>query len=381
MRANKIIGQEKIWERLVATHENNHVAGAYLFHGPSGNGKEGMAIHFAALLNCRAGGKEPCGSCISCVKFNTLQHPNLTLIVPLPKDKSIKKNDPPLKALNDETITALTELIAVKAKDPYAKIRLPRSNTILINSIREVREKIYLKAVETGRKMVLIFDADLLMTGEGSSANALLKILEEPPPETSFILTSDYPVRLVETIRSRCQQLFFPPVPAETLELYLQEAVDKSAEDVRLIAHLSQGNVHMAKHLISEDLAEVQNLLTSLVEWMTKPTERGWRSFIHHAASTFRTNPQELNFHFQLLSYWFRDAQLIQKMDGNASVILEGIESRLKEFAGQYPNGDFATIVQALETCSSSLSRNYNLNLVITNLQFGIQESLQGSSG
>jgi len=56
--------------------------------------------------------------------------------------------------------------------------------------------------METGRKMVLIFDADLLMTGDGSSANALLKILEEPPPETSFILITDFPERLVETIGS-----------------------------------------------------------------------------------------------------------------------------------------------------------------------------------
>ena len=381
MILNKLIGQEKIWERLVTAYENDHIAGAYLFHGPSGVGKEGTALRFSGLVNCKAEGSALCGECSSCAKFNTLQHPNLTLIVPLPKDRGINIKDPPAKALKDETITALAELIAAKAKDPYEKIRLPRSNTILINSVREVREKIYLKAMESGRKMVVIFDADLLMTGDGSSANALLKILEEPPQETSFILTTDFPERLVETIGSRCQQVFFPPVQTETVAKHLQESLAKPAEEAKLIAHLAQGNTRMAKHLAKQDLEEVQNQLLSLVKWLTQPSEENWRSFTHHAASTYRTNPQELNFHFQLLSYWFRDAQLIQKMNGDAHIILEGMEKSLRNFVKSFPAGDFASIVKELETCSSSLSRNYSLNLVITNLLFDIQESLQGAAG
>jgi len=381
MILDTLIGQEKIWKRLVTAYENDHITGAYLFHGPSGVGKEGIAIRFAGLVNCKAGGSALCGECSSCAKFNRLQHPNMTLIVPLPKDRDIKKNDPPAKALKDDTITALAELIAAKADDPYTKIRLPRSNTILINSIREVREKIYLKAMETGRKMVLIFDADLLMTGDGSSANALLKILEEPPPETSFILITDFPERLVETIGSRCQQVFFPPVQTEIVAKHLQESLATPAEEAKLIAHLAQGNVRMAKHLAKQDLEEVQNQLLSLVKWLTKPSENNWRSFTQHAASTYRTNPQVLNFHFQLLSYWFRDAQFIQKMNGEAHIILEGMEYSLRKFVKHFPIGDFAAIVKELETCSSSLSRNYNLNLVITNLLFDIQENLHGTAG
>ena len=134
MILDTLIGQEKIWKRLVTAYENDHITGAYLFHGPSGVGKEGIAIRFAGLVNCKAGGSALCGECSSCAKFNRLQHPNMTLIVPLPKDRDIKKNDPPAKALKDDTITALAELIAAKADDPYTKIRLPRSNTILINS-------------------------------------------------------------------------------------------------------------------------------------------------------------------------------------------------------------------------------------------------------
>ena len=94
----------------------------------------------------------------------------------------------------------------------------------------------------------------ILMTGDGSSANALLKILEEPPPETSFILITDFPERLVETIGSRCQQVFFPPVQTEIVAKHLQESLATPAEEAKLIAHLAQGNVRMAKHLAKQDL-------------------------------------------------------------------------------------------------------------------------------
>ena len=91
MILDTLIGQEKIWKRLVTAYENDHITGAYLFHGPSGVGKEGIAIRFAGLVNCKAGGSALCGECSSCAKFNRLQHPNMTLIVPLPKDRDIKK--------------------------------------------------------------------------------------------------------------------------------------------------------------------------------------------------------------------------------------------------------------------------------------------------
>ena len=108
MILDTLIGQEKIWKRLVTAYENDHITGAYLFHGPSGVGKEGIAIRFAGLVNCKAGGSALCGECSSCAKFNRLQHPNMTLIVPLPKDRDIKKNDPPAKALKAVSYTHLT---------------------------------------------------------------------------------------------------------------------------------------------------------------------------------------------------------------------------------------------------------------------------------
>lgn len=374
---SKLVGQKPVWNRLKRAVENDRIASAYLFHGPSGVGKEGFALRFASLLNCRAPRGEPCGLCPSCIKFGKLHHPNLTLVLPLPKDRDISKDDPPIKALSDKTLSLLEDLTQQKASDPYRKIDLPRANTILLNTIREIRGKAYLKAMEAGRKMILVFDAHKLMTQQAESANALLKILEEPPENTTFVLTTDYPDRLSETIRSRCQTIYFPPVPEDEITRFLIKSVKKKEPEAHLMAHLSQGNIRTALSLSAGNLEEVDTLVTSLINWITSNSESGWRSFLHHGMSVYRTNAGEFAFHLQLLSYWFRDAMHTQKGDGEAELILRTCGEAIRDFAERYPKANYPEIVSAVETCTHSLSRNYNISLVLTNLLLDIQENLQ----
>jgi len=371
-----LVNQENIWLRLLASFQNNRVSSAYLFHGPRGVGKEGFAIRFAALLNCVNPKQKVCGICPSCLKFRKLQHPNMTMVIPLPKERDIKKGDPPVKALSDKTVRYLHELTAKKAEDLYLKIHLPQANTILLNSIRFLREKVYLKAMETGRKMILIFDAHQLMTQQAESGNALLKILEEPPDNTTFILTTEYPDRLSETIRSRCQNIYFPPIPEKELVHFLKEELKMNETEAHLIAHLSQGDVRMAKNLGVENLDELNSVITSLISWITSNSESGWRKFLHHGISVYRADPDEFFFHMQLLSYWFRDVLHVQKANGQANLILRGIKDDITDFSKRYPSADFPTIVSAIEVCRDSLSRNYNINLVLINLLLDIKDNL-----
>ncbi|MQY63405.1 MAG: hypothetical protein GH143_03750, partial [Calditrichaeota bacterium] len=178
------------WGRLVEAFGQGRLAHAYLFYGPAGSGKEGHAIELAALVNCQVPGKDgalrqaqdgACGRCPSCRKVQGLQHPNLQLVVPLPRRVPITKKDPPLKALKPADLEDLTDQLASKARDPYFPVRLKGAQSILINSVRELRRTTYLKPGERGWRTILIFEAEKLCTGEGAAANALLKLLEEPP--------------------------------------------------------------------------------------------------------------------------------------------------------------------------------------------------------
>ena len=128
-----IIGQDAVWNRLASISRGDRVGNAYLFHGPAGVGKEGMAIQFSSLLNCQNPTDDPCLNCSSCAKFKSLQHPNIHIVVPFPRDKDINKDDPPLKALSPKTLEMLIELMKQKGCDPYIKLELPRAKTIPVS--------------------------------------------------------------------------------------------------------------------------------------------------------------------------------------------------------------------------------------------------------
>jgi len=375
-----IIGQDAVWNRLAAISRGDRVGNAYLFHGPAGVGKEGMAIQFASLLNCQNPTDEPCLNCPSCAKFKSLQHPNIHIVVPFPRNKDINKDDPPLKALSPKTLEMLIELMKQKGCDPYIKLELPRAKTILINSIREIREKVYLKAIETGQKMVLIFEAEKLMSQQGESANALLKILEEPPDGTTLIVCTEYQERLSETIRSRCQSIFFPAVPESVIAPFLEENFQVSSEEAVLVAHLSQGNVRMGKSLAESDLTDVTATLQSLLSWAVSGTESGWRKFIAHGVATYRSSPPELMFQLQLLSYWFRDAFHAQKLNGESNFILSMLEKEVRKFSHRFPEADYTRIITAVEKCADSLARNFQLNLVLMDLLMEVRDGLKGAT-
>ncbi len=373
---HNIIGQQEIWSRLLSIFERNRIGNAYLFHGPAGSGKEAMALRLASLLNCKNPSNIPCFICASCSKFDSLQHSNLTVIVPFPRDKFIDKDDPPLKALAPKTAELLTELMAKKGEDPYMKLELPRAKTILINSNREIKKKAYLKAVESGKKMILIFEAEKLMSQQGESANALLKVLEEPPSDTTLILCTQYPERLFDTIRSRCQSIYFPAVMESQVASHLEEGFNLSREKAMLIAHLSQGNVRMAQSLADSDLDEIISTLQSMLAWVVSGTENGWRRFLAHGAITYRSSPAELAFQFQLLSYWFRDALQAQKFNMGSRFILSMMKDDIHKFNASYPSADYPRIITAVEKCTNSLNQNFQLNLVLMDLLMEVRDGL-----
>ncbi len=206
------------WDLLEKTIKNNKIGSAYLFSGPSGVGKEAMAIEYGATINREHYKDDTIKADASYARFKTLQHELLKLIVPLPAGKTQKNNVNILESLTNVELELLKENIEKKRTNPFHKIILPNATRIRINSIRELRKSLYLKSNDIGRKIVLIFDAHLLTVGQAESANALLKILEEPPENTSLILVTDKKNQLLPTILSRCQHIDFPPLVKETIK-------------------------------------------------------------------------------------------------------------------------------------------------------------------
>ena len=369
------LSQDGIWSLLQKTIENDKIGNAYLFSGPSGVGKEAMAIEYGATINKTHYIDNKINADASYNRFKTLQHELLKLVVPLPMGKTKKGSTNVLESLNKDDIDSLKEHILQKSTHSFHKIILPNATRIRINSIRELRKSLYLKSNDIGRKIVLIFDAHLLSAGQAESANSLLKILEEPPPNTTLILVTDKKNQLLPTILSRCQQIDFPPLTKETIkDTLLRNDIDsKSAE---LISGISQGNMRMALE-ISKD--SVDNLLKSIQDLsisVIQEDEKKWRKFINDNSQIIRKEISQFQHNIFLLQLWFKSVYRL-KIGINDELHRAEVIDFMQQFNQKYPNADLHKIDILLEETLEAVGRNLYMSLILTNLLINIKKHLK----
>ena len=368
--------QPFVWKRLTKIKSNKKIGNSYLFSGPVGCGKEWSAIEFSRLINCESHEFSSCASCSSCLKFSNLQHENLNLIFPLPSTSKLKAVDDPIKGISKEDYELVLQLIDLKAKDPFCKISIPKARRITINSIRFLRKSLYLKSQNTGRKIVIIFDAHLLSEGAGESANALLKILEEPPNNTSIILVTDKKSKLPLTITSRCQQIDFSNLSFDKArELIENDKVDN--DRATQLAMLSNGNMHLAKELVLKDidrpLKEAYNLLVSL----TFLDQNTWRNTINNLSMLAFRSPEEFIFKISLIQMWVSIASRFKFAKQETSSFDQYFKT-FEEFNNKYPHASFFEINNLLEDAMQALNRNLYMPLFILDMMITIQSLLKG---
>ena len=375
MTLDILSAQTRVWERLSQIRISKQVGGAYLFSGPTGCGKESLAIRFAQLLNCETSSEKPCDICPSCQRFHQLQHEKLKLIFPLPAVKK-KKDDRSgtSSTIGKGDMELVMEAIAKKAEDHFYKIKIPKSSRILIESIRELRKTLYLKSETSGRKIVLIFDAHLLSVGMGETANALLRILEEPPENTTMILVTDHVELLLPTILSRCQRIGIPRLNDTFIRDWLQMKMVKDSE-IQLLAGLSQGNIHQTRFLISQPIGDLLKLVNGLVKIISNDNPDHWRKFTQTYSRLARQDSATLSFHFMMLKIWFRSAnRLARRVE---DILHEtSFKPGMERLISTNPNADFSAITFELEDAILAIPMNLYMPLILTNLLLRIQKHL-----
>ena len=375
MTLDVLSAQARVWERLSQIRISKQVGGAYLFSGPTGCGKESLAIRFAQLLNCETSSEKPCDICPSCQRFHQLQHEKLKLIFPLPAVRK-KKDDRSgtSSTIGKGDMELVMEAIAKKAEDHFYKIKIPKSSRILIQSIRELRKTLYLKSETSGRKIVLIFDAHLLSVGMGETANALLRILEEPPENTTMILVTDHVELLLPTILSRCQRIGIPRLNDTFIRDWLQMKMVKDSE-IQLLAGLSQGNIHQARFLISQPIGDLLKLVNGLVKIISNDNPDHWRKFTQTYSRLARQDSATLSFHFMMLKIWFRSANRLAR--GVDDILHEtSFKPGMERLISTNPNADFSAITFELEDAILAIPMNLYMPLILTNFLLRIQKHL-----
>lgn len=257
MQFSDIIGLATIKQTLTQAVNANHVAHAQLFQGREGGGALAMAVAYATYVLCSdKQAHDSCGKCPSCLKMSKLAHPDVAYIFPTAGGK---------KVLSENFMNEWREFVL---QTPYAtlsdwldKISIKQGN-IPVEEARQLIQNLSLKSYEGGYKIVIIWQADLLNI---AAANALLKLLEEPPEKTLLLLVSTQADKLLTTIISRTQRVKIGSFDDVDIEHYLHEKHQLSTERAKQVAFLSEGNLAKAIEIINQ---ESENEQQWFAEWM-----------------------------------------------------------------------------------------------------------------
>jgi DNA polymerase III subunit delta' len=250
---HEIVGHEGLRQGLATAHGAGSLPACLLLHGSPGVGKQRLGLWLAQLLLCEDPGSEaPCGDCKSCRMCRNLEHPDLQWYFPLPRPKGASNPDKLRDALEAARFDRLTEIReqplrpSVSSADPTG---------LYLAVARSLRARAQRRPAMGSRQVFLVGEAESLVPQEASqeAANALLKLLEEPPEGTHLILTSNQPGRLLDTIRSRTLPLHVPALPRETVQTFLTEVAEVDPTEAERAAQLSRGSIGRALGFVPDE--------------------------------------------------------------------------------------------------------------------------------
>lgn len=257
MNFSSIPGQKEIKEKLLRSVKEERVSHAQIFAGNEGCGSMALALAYARYISCENRTDfDSCGKCKSCVKYEKLIHPDLHFVFPVIKGK--KTTDP----VSDNYIEEWREFVK---KSPYFSINnwmdsIEVGNSqgmIFASEASEIIKKLSLKTFESDFKIMIIWLPEKM---HQATANKLLKMIEEPPEKTLFILVSEEPDKVISTILSRCQLVKIPSFTNRDIEKYLIGSFKIPVEKANDIARVSNGNISRAIELCENEDSSLANL-------------------------------------------------------------------------------------------------------------------------
>jgi DNA polymerase-3 subunit delta' len=326
----EILGQDWVVSHLKAARLAGRLSHAYLFLGPGGVGKATTARALACALNCAQPGADgdACGTCPSCRRMHGGTHPDFLVITPEESKTQIK-----------------------------------------IEQIRELRRLTEYPPLGGGWRVVLIKPAEALTAVSDAAANALLKTLEEPPPQHLLVLTARGEADLLPTIVSRCHKLAFAPLPSALIIQELENRRSLPRSQAALVAALSGGSLGRALALDPEELVRQRDQVLSDLARLN----RGTTGVVLEWAQRLTKNRADLNNFLLLAQLWYRDLLLshFQAPDGllaHQDLLLTLEQAR----AGGAPAAWFANFA-ALGTAQRHLQANLNPELTLDILGLSLQ--------
>lgn len=323
MSFHDICGHERQIEQLQNALAQNRIPHAYLFYGLEGVGKRLIAHTFAKALNCLTDGQDACDVCSSCVKADHKNH--LDIMVLEPEGQFIK-----------------------------------------VSAIRTLQERMKFKPWE-GKRRVILFDHAERMNDV--AANALLKILEEPPAANIMILISALLSQLPATILSRCQQVRFNPLPEEQVAGFLQQrlAIDDAA--ARLLANSAGGSIARALDMHNSAYLDMRREIIEVAAagWLHDPLLR------LSSLSRFGQTREEALERLAILRTCYRDAMVYRETGSVGALINQDQNDLIAALSGRLPLMDMIGNIKSINQAVAAIEQNADKALTLEVMMFKLK--------
>jgi DNA polymerase-3 subunit delta' len=375
-----IIGQHNIKKHLIQSVENKRIPHAQLFVAPPGSGALPMAIAYARTILCagedQATGHSPCQ-----LKFDKLVHPDLHFVFPVATTEKIKEH--PVSDL------FLEEWRKFVLNTPYGSLfnwyqQLGIENKqgqIGVDEAENIVRKLALKSYEGGFKIMIIWMAEKM---NSTASNKLLKLLEEPPKETLFILITEHEGQILNTITSRCQILHFRALGESEIRQALMEKEGAAEKLAASIAYRANGNYNSALHLLHNDANDATFEMWFIFWVRTAFKAKGNPSVINELinwSDEISKTGRETQKSFLLYCLQFFRQALMETYRVGSLAFYEPSDKKfdLQKFAPFVHGGNIEGISKAINDAVYHIERNGNAKIILLDLSIQLTRFLHQS--
>ncbi len=371
MLFSEILGQEHIKSHLTKSADSGRIPHAQLFVGPEGSGTLAMAIAYAQYILCTNQNGENSGANESCnLKFQKIAHPDLHFVYPTVTTEEVKKNP--------KSIDFITDWRQFVSQNPYGGLFdwyamlgvQNKQGEIRVDDAQEILKSLSLKSYEGGYKIMIVWMADKLNI---AASNKLLKLLEEPPQKTVFILISENEEDIIQTIRSRCQILHFNGLSEPIIAQALASRENIDSKLASKIAHQAQGNYNKALHLLHDDNEEFP-FEQWFVTWVraafkAKKDAAAIQDLIHWSEQIAGLGRETQKKFLEFCIEMFRQALLLNYETPNLVYFEPKADKfKLENFAPFVNGNNIQEIFTELSEAMYHVERNGNAKIILTDL-------------
>ena len=372
MLFKEVIGHREIKQRLINSLQTGRISHAQLFAGDTGYGSLALALAFAQYVLCTGNkGEDSCGECPSCRKMQRYVHPDLHFVFPVVR----KSKNPISDEYINEWRSLLTKSSYFNLEEWYTAMGAEDNaqTAIYTEESSHILRKLHLKSFESAYKIMIVWLPEKM---NSECSNKLLKIIEEPYPNTLFLMVSEHPEQLLNTIQSRLQRINIPPLAQREIEqqLICKKGVDE--KDAAEYAHISSGNWHRAIRLLQESEEQIFNQekfvtlmrlcwvrqMVPINTWVNDISSIGrerQKNFLVHAIRMIREN-FICNFGLSPLNYMTQREKEFSK-----------------KFAPYIHEGNIFPLTNEFERAYNDISRNGNAKIIFTDLCIKVMQNIR----